>query len=94
MSLSETIIMVFNCILIILTLSVSLVSCREFQLQNTTSKELFQPSIINDIQSAMWNEFMDPLPFIIALISYTVLKFTGVFGFLRVLYTIINQSNT
>ena len=48
----------------------------------------------NHIQNTLWGELMNPIPMIAATITYLVLKFTGVFGFLRLLYTIINQSNT
>ena len=79
---------------IILMVWPSIVTCRDLETKNTTTELSSQPSIINAIQNGIWNEVMDPFPFIVAMIVYTSLKFTGVLGFLRLLYTIINQSST
>ena len=86
---------------------VSLIECQDTQWQKGTNESSIGASTenndldesvlrhgFNHIQNVMWNELMDPLPIIAATITYLVLKFTGVFGFLRLLYTIINQSNT
>ena len=72
----------------------SFVTCREVEWRNATNEKSIQPSIFYDIQNGIWNEFIDPIPLIAAIITYSVLKFTGVLGFLRFLYTIIHQSNT
>ena len=36
-------------------------------------------------------QLIDPIPLLAAIATYTVLKFTGVFGFLQLIHTIINQ---
>ena len=86
---------------------VSAIECRDTKWQNTTNelslpastqKQNFNEGLLrqafNHIQITLWNELTNPIPMIAATITYMVLKFTGVFGFLRLLYTIINQSNT
>ena len=88
--------MEFKCILIILIALVSCVTCHEKESENrvhgVSMKQ--QPSILSYIKTEIWKEIRNPIPLIISIITYTVLKFTGVLGFLRLLYTIINQSNT
>ena len=86
--------MIYKDILIILIVFPSLVTCRDLEWKNTTNELSFQPSIFNGIHNGIWNEMMDPIPLIVAIITYTTLKFTGVLGFLRLLYTLINQSST
>ena len=67
--------------------------CRDLEQKNSTNELSLQPSIFNDIQNRIWNEMMDPIPLIVAIVTYTTLKFTGVLGFIRLLYMIINQSS-
>ena len=90
---SEYIKMVYKLVIINLVSSVLLVTCRELESKNTTNELSFKSSIVNGIQNRIWDELIDPVPLIVSVITYTVLKFTGVLGFLRLLYTIINQSN-
>ena len=86
--------MIYKTILIILIVFPSLITCLDLERKNTTNELSLQPSIFNGIQNGIWNEMMDPIPLIVAIITYTTLKFTGMLGFLRLLYTIINQSST
>ena len=90
---TEYIKMVYKLVIINLVSSVLFVTCRELESKNTTNELSFKSSIVNGIQNRIWDELIDPVPLIVSVITYTVLKFTGVLGFLRLLYTIINQSN-
>ena len=85
--------MIYKIILIILIVFLSLGICRDLEQKNSTNELSLQPSIFNDIQNRIWNEMMDPIPLIVAIVTYTTLKFTGVLGFIRLLYMIINQSS-
>ena len=104
---NNNIIWFYKYIILILIVFVSFFQCRDIEFENSTNELSFAvpnpnpildegllSSALNGIQNVLWNELMDPIPMIAATITYMVLKFTGIFGFLRLLYTIINQSNT
>ena len=106
-SSNNSIIRFYKHTLFTIIILVSFIECRDTEWENTTNELSLQaptpnPHLeggllrlaFNDIQNILWNELMNPIPMIAATITYMVLKFTGIFGFLRLLYTIINQSNT
>lgn len=105
--INNNIIGFYKYIILILIVFVSFFECSDIEFKNTTNELSLAESnpnphldggllrsAFNGIQNVLWNEVMDPIPMIAATITYMVLKFTGIFGFLRLLYTIINQSNT
>ena len=79
--------------IIILTIICPLQICGQFDDNNVPSETKTEDKALNNYVSSI-GQLIDPIPLMAAIVTYTILKFTGVFGFLQIVYTIINQFHT
>ena len=79
--------------ILILAIICPLQICGQLGENNVPSETNTENKALNTYVSSI-GQLIDPIPLMAAIVIYTILKFTGVFGFLQLVYTIINQLHT
>ena len=79
--------------ILILAIICPLQICGQFGENNGPSETKTEDKALNTYVSLI-GQLIDPIPLVAAIVTYTILKFTGVFGFLQLVYTVINQLHT